>query len=300
VERPSMTGAAGHDAMLDFLICWHLACRAEGRPPVMAALRRRAARRDHPDGDGSGRRLWSWCTSVWLPGWMRAAGLLEEARAVETGGGAMVPNARQAAREAAVRRTRGVPLVCTVVERARAFAAVDASGSAAVNCCGGEGDQPRLAYVAARDAAYVALRDGVDLDRVVARLSTAALALVDGTASGRVPDALDRCSPGGEPTCRERETGRTDMPGVREPGATAPALGNGTVVQGSRIRVRDTDGEHEYTMVRRVTAGAPPGCVSVDSPVGRALLGRRPGEQVRVQTPGGIRLLTVVDVATTR
>jgi transcription elongation GreA/GreB family factor len=61
--------------------------------------------------------------------------------------------------------------------------------------------------------------------------------------------------------------------------------------------VRDTDGEHEYTMVRRATAGAPP---SVDSPVGRALLGRRPGEQVRVQTPGGVRLLTVVDVATTR
>jgi hypothetical protein len=193
-----MTRAAGQDAILDFLIGWHLASGAEGRPPVMAALCRRAARRDHLDGDGSGRRLWSWCTSVWLPGWMRAAGLLEEARAVEKGGGAMVPRARQAAGEAAVRRTGGVPLVCTVVERARAFAAVDASGSAAVNCCGGEGDQPSLAYVAARDAAYVALRDGVDLDRVDPRLSSAALALVDGTARGPVPAAPDHCSLGGE------------------------------------------------------------------------------------------------------
>jgi transcription elongation GreA/GreB family factor len=50
-------------------------------------------------------------------------------------------------------------------------------------------------------------------------------------------------------------------------------------------------------MVVRVVADAPPECVSTGSPVGRALLGCRPGEQVRVHTPGGVRLLTVVDVA---
>jgi transcription elongation factor GreA len=83
---------------------------------------------------------------------------------------------------------------------------------------------------------------------------------------------------------------------VSEPTATATAPGNGIVVPGSRVRVRDTDGEHEYTMVTRVTAGAPPECVSTGSPVGRALLGRSPSEQVRVQTPGGVRLLTIVDV----
>jgi transcription elongation factor GreA len=89
------------------------------------------------------------------------------------------------------------------------------------------------------------------------------------------------------------------MPDVSEPATTATVPRNGTVVLGSRVRVRDTDGEHEYTMVARATVGAPPVCVSVGSPVGRALLGRRPGEQVRVQTPGGVRLLTVVDVAAT-
>jgi hypothetical protein len=139
--------------MLDFLICWHLASGAEGRPQVMASLRRRTAMPDDVDGAVSGPRLWSWCTSVWLSGWMRAAGLLEEARALEKGGGAMVPRARQAARTAAARRSGGTPLVCTVIERARAYAAVDASGSAAVHCCGVEGDRPTLAYVAARDAA---------------------------------------------------------------------------------------------------------------------------------------------------
>jgi transcription elongation factor GreA len=89
------------------------------------------------------------------------------------------------------------------------------------------------------------------------------------------------------------------MPDVSEPATTAPVPRNGTIVPGSRVRVRDTDGEHEYTMVTRAAASTPSGCVSVDSPVGRALLGRGPGEQVRVQTPGGVRLLTVVDVATT-
>jgi hypothetical protein len=33
------------------------------------------------------------------------------------------------------------------------------------------------------------------------------------------------------------------------------------------------------------------------SPVGKALLGRRVGEQVEVQTPSGLLLLTVVDIA---
>jgi transcription elongation factor GreA len=87
------------------------------------------------------------------------------------------------------------------------------------------------------------------------------------------------------------------MPDVSEPATTAAVPRNRIVVPGSRIRVQDADGQHEYTMVTRFTGDAAPGSVSVSSPVGRALLGRGPGEQVRVQTPGGIRLLTVVDVA---
>jgi transcription elongation factor GreA len=90
------------------------------------------------------------------------------------------------------------------------------------------------------------------------------------------------------------------MPDVSEPAITATVPRNGTVVLGSRVRVRDADGEHEYTMVTRVTAGGPSECVSIGSPVGSALLGRRSGEQVRVQTPGGVRLLMVVDVAAMR
>jgi transcription elongation factor GreB len=88
----------------------------------------------------------------------------------------------------------------------------------------------------------------------------------------------------------------TDIPN-RIPATAAATPQSRTVVLGSRVRVRDADGEHEYTMCTRVTADAPPGCVSLGSPVGRALFGRRRGEEVLVQTPGGARLLTVVDVA---
>lgn len=49
--------AARPDAMLDFLIGWHLASGAEGRPQVMASLRRRVAGPDHVDGPVTGPRL---------------------------------------------------------------------------------------------------------------------------------------------------------------------------------------------------------------------------------------------------
>jgi transcription elongation factor GreA len=86
------------------------------------------------------------------------------------------------------------------------------------------------------------------------------------------------------------------MPDVRVSVTTSPVLNGGTVAPGSTVRVRDVEGEHEHTVVTRVTADSPPECVSLASPVGIALLGRRPGDRVQVHTPGGIRLLTVVAV----
>jgi transcription elongation factor GreA len=69
---------------------------------------------------------------------------------------------------------------------------------------------------------------------------------------------------------------------------------------GSRVRVRDAHGEEEYTIVRRGEADPEQGRISTESPVGRALLGGRRGDQVTVQTPGGVRALTIVDVAPPR
>jgi hypothetical protein len=69
---------------------------------------------------------------------------------------------------------------------------------------------------------------------------------------------------------------------------------------GSRVRVRDADGEEEYTIVRRGEADPAQGRISTESPVGRALLGGRRGDEVEVQTPGGIRALTIVELAAPR
>jgi transcription elongation factor GreA len=74
----------------------------------------------------------------------------------------------------------------------------------------------------------------------------------------------------------------------------------GEVAVGFKVRVRDAHGEEEeYTIVRSADADAAQGRISTESPVGRALLGGRRGEEVRVHTPGGLRTLTIVKVAAT-
>ena len=190
---------AGQDPVLDFLVCWYLVTTGEGRHQVMAAIRRRAGRSESLDADG-GHRLWSWCIDVWLPGWLRAAGLSKEARALERGGSALLPQVRHVTRRAALRRAGDAPSACTVLDRIRAYAAVEASGAAAVACAEAADDQAALALATVRDAACLALRNGADLGRVVARSRHAVLELVDGRA------ALTGCvSEGHRPSTRGRE-----------------------------------------------------------------------------------------------
>jgi hypothetical protein len=58
--------------------------------------------------------------------------------------------------------------------------------------------------------------------------------------------------------------------------AQEPADGDDAVHLSSTVRVRDADGEEEYTIVRSAEALVVRGRISMESPVGRALLGRRP------------------------
>jgi transcription elongation factor GreA len=69
------------------------------------------------------------------------------------------------------------------------------------------------------------------------------------------------------------------------------------VCMGSRVRVRDADGEEEFAVVAPEDADATAERVSASSPLGHALLGRRPGEEVRFRAPGGVLTVTVVDVS---
>jgi transcription elongation factor GreA len=76
-----------------------------------------------------------------------------------------------------------------------------------------------------------------------------------------------------------------------EPGSTVARFG-------SRLRLVDAASERElaYTLVSAVDADAAQGRLSVESPVGQALLGASAGDTVEIATPRGTRSLQVVSV----
>jgi transcription elongation factor GreA len=67
------------------------------------------------------------------------------------------------------------------------------------------------------------------------------------------------------------------------------AADDGSISLGSGVMVRDleTDDEWEYIIVDAVQADPINDRISVQSPVAKALLGKRAGDTVTVQTPGG-------------
>ena len=69
---------------------------------------------------------------------------------------------------------------------------------------------------------------------------------------------------------------------------------------GSTVVVLDTKREEEitYHLVTTEEADAPNGQVSTRSPIGRALLGKEVGDSVKVQSPGGVKELDILKLAT--
>jgi transcription elongation factor GreA len=69
---------------------------------------------------------------------------------------------------------------------------------------------------------------------------------------------------------------------------------------GSTVVVLDTKREEEitYHLVTTEEADAPNGKVSTTSPIGRALLGKEVGDSVKVQSPGGVKDLEILKLAT--
>lgn len=51
----------------------------------------------------------------------------------------------------------------------------------------------------------------------------------------------------------------------------------------------DKDEEIEYRLVTSEEADVAKGRISTSSPIGRGLLGKQPGDEVRIQTPGGVK-----------
>jgi transcription elongation factor GreA len=83
--------------------------------------------------------------------------------------------------------------------------------------------------------------------------------------------------------------------------AAAQIIGEGPpsdfVGLGSRVTVKDADDDQEeYTIVGSMEADPRKGLISNESPVGRALLGKRVGETASVVAPGGSFDLSVVEI----
>lgn len=69
------------------------------------------------------------------------------------------------------------------------------------------------------------------------------------------------------------------------------------VALGTRVTVRELDGDpEEYQLVGAAEADPQRGRISNESPLGRALLGRRVGDEVKVHAPGGALSFKVVKI----
>jgi len=66
---------------------------------------------------------------------------------------------------------------------------------------------------------------------------------------------------------------------------------------GSIVHMETADGrEYRYTIVGAYEANPGAGRISNESPVGRALLGHKPGDLVIVSTPGGVKEYTILRI----
>ena len=74
--------------------------------------------------------------------------------------------------------------------------------------------------------------------------------------------------------------------------------GSGTISIGSRIRLLDVEynEEEEYQIVGSQEANPGTGRISDESPIGKALVGRKPGDVITVEAPGGSFAYKILDV----
>ena len=76
------------------------------------------------------------------------------------------------------------------------------------------------------------------------------------------------------------------------------AAADGSVAVGSRVSYRDEAGKvSDVTLAHPVEANLAEGKLSAESPIGRALVGRRAGEEVSLETPRGGKTLAILAVS---
>ncbi|HHH12288.1 MAG TPA: transcription elongation factor GreA [Candidatus Moranbacteria bacterium] len=66
---------------------------------------------------------------------------------------------------------------------------------------------------------------------------------------------------------------------------------------GSRVKVRCRGRENEFVIVGSNEVDPAEGKISVDSPIGKALMGKEAGEKVSIETPGGKMECEIVELS---
>lgn len=74
------------------------------------------------------------------------------------------------------------------------------------------------------------------------------------------------------------------------------AAHNGVVGLGSTVHLELEDGKQKYTIVGSTEANPEQGRISNESPIGKALIGRKPGEEIEVSVPSGTMTYKIVHV----
>ncbi|HKR99500.1 MAG TPA: transcription elongation factor GreA [Candidatus Dormibacteraeota bacterium] len=72
--------------------------------------------------------------------------------------------------------------------------------------------------------------------------------------------------------------------------------GGGVVGVGSVVEVKDDFGKQTFTIVGPAEVDVAQGRISMESPLGKALLGHKSGDQVEVQSPDGTRRAKITKV----
>jgi transcription elongation factor GreA len=70
----------------------------------------------------------------------------------------------------------------------------------------------------------------------------------------------------------------------------------GVISVGTTVDVKDDFGKQTYTIVGPAEVDVMTGRISMESPVGKALLGHKVGDTVDVQSPGGARQIKIVKI----
>jgi transcription elongation factor GreA len=138
-----------------------------------------------------------------------------------------------------------------------------------------------------------------ELARLEAELPTVSTRLGDARAGGNDPaenldlrDAMDALA------LLEGRIGELRaLLAAAEPIDEAPSR-DGVARLGSKLKVRHADGEEaSYLLVSPAEADPRRGRISEESPIGRALVGRKKNEEVTAETPSGPERMVVLDVA---